>query len=291
MTTDRTRPPYDVERLAAAWLAEGPTELADRVVDAALREVHVTRQRRVWEPWKTLGRLFEPTNVPTKVVIGLVLTMVAISGAYLVGFGGGSTTPGGHPSASAVPSETTRGAAPTAARLDPGHYQIGSSDPTLSFDLTVGWVGALYPRPEADLTRPATPGGVVIAKVWGIHNFEKDAGVVEPAPGDLMGWLASHPNFIWDGPPKDVSVAGLAGAWIEGHVRATQPPYGVLVYTGSPAALRAPWHVRYYVMPLPGYDLTVLIYGETDAAFAALLEDTLPLLNSLEIGTVPSPTP
>lgn len=42
-----------LDRHAAAWLADGPTELADRVLEAALREVHLTKQRRVLRvPWR-----------------------------------------------------------------------------------------------------------------------------------------------------------------------------------------------------------------------------------------------
>jgi len=52
MTTDRPRP-TDYDRLASAWLADGPTELVDRVLDAALREVHSTHQRRALRvPWR-----------------------------------------------------------------------------------------------------------------------------------------------------------------------------------------------------------------------------------------------
>lgn len=36
----------NLDRISKAWLAEGPTQLADRVFDAALDEVHLTRQRR-----------------------------------------------------------------------------------------------------------------------------------------------------------------------------------------------------------------------------------------------------
>ena len=35
MNTDRLRPTSDFDRLASAWLTEGPEELADRVLDAA----------------------------------------------------------------------------------------------------------------------------------------------------------------------------------------------------------------------------------------------------------------
>jgi hypothetical protein len=49
MSTNR-----NFDRIAEAWLAEGPSELADRVLDAALDEVHLTSQRRrMAVPWRT----------------------------------------------------------------------------------------------------------------------------------------------------------------------------------------------------------------------------------------------
>ena len=40
----------DLDRTARLWLQDGPDQLADRVLEAALDEIHVTRQRRVWGP-------------------------------------------------------------------------------------------------------------------------------------------------------------------------------------------------------------------------------------------------
>ncbi len=49
MSTNR-----DFDRITSAWLADGPTELNDRVLDAALDEVHMTHQRRrPAVPWRT----------------------------------------------------------------------------------------------------------------------------------------------------------------------------------------------------------------------------------------------
>ena len=41
MTTER-----DFDRIATAWLADGPDELSERVIDAAVDQIHLTRQRR-----------------------------------------------------------------------------------------------------------------------------------------------------------------------------------------------------------------------------------------------------
>jgi hypothetical protein len=74
-----TRPDFD--RHAAAWLADGPTELADRVLDAALREAHRTPQQRPMAPrWRfpkmdRLGRL-AAVGVAGSVVIAVALSML-----------------------------------------------------------------------------------------------------------------------------------------------------------------------------------------------------------------------
>src|SRR5918992_1030007 len=51
MTHDR-----DLDRMLARWMDDGPTAVADRVVDAALTDVHTTRQRGA--RWATLKELF-----------------------------------------------------------------------------------------------------------------------------------------------------------------------------------------------------------------------------------------
>ena len=45
--------PRDPDALLVAYLADGMEVLPDRVVDAVLDEVHRTRQRAVFDPWRT----------------------------------------------------------------------------------------------------------------------------------------------------------------------------------------------------------------------------------------------
>ncbi len=85
MSTDRTRSVTEFDRLADAWLADGPTELSDRVLDDALREVHLTHQRRRGAaPWSgPFGpRRFPQMNILAKAVIGLVAVLVLAVGGY-----------------------------------------------------------------------------------------------------------------------------------------------------------------------------------------------------------------
>jgi hypothetical protein len=78
------------DRRAAAWLADGPTELNDRVLDAALREVHLTAQRRRWSaPWRT-------SLMPLRLgatALAATLLLAALIGFNLVGSGGSPTGP------------------------------------------------------------------------------------------------------------------------------------------------------------------------------------------------------
>jgi len=67
------------DRIAEAWLAEGPTQLADRVLDAALDEVHLTRQRRRLPAlWR-----FNPMPTSVRLVAAAVIGVLAVGLLYL----------------------------------------------------------------------------------------------------------------------------------------------------------------------------------------------------------------
>jgi hypothetical protein len=106
MTTER-----DFDRITTAWLAEGPEELPDRVIDAAVDQIHLIRQRRAVRP---------PWRLPTMTMLARVAALVAVGAVFLagiavVGIGGARTGPAPTqaPAASpagVVPSMSTRGA-------------------------------------------------------------------------------------------------------------------------------------------------------------------------------------
>jgi hypothetical protein len=118
MSTNR-----DFDRIAGAWMAEGPNELADRVLDDALAEVHLINQRRgLFAPW----RYTRMTAFSRAIAAVLVAALVLGGAVYLLG----RNTPSvGGPSPSPVPS--TAASEPPLPKLDatfvsPSYgYQIG----------------------------------------------------------------------------------------------------------------------------------------------------------------------
>ncbi len=137
----------DFERTSKAWLAEGPTELADRVLDAALREAHATHQRRrLWAlPWRNLA-----LNTPQRVAAGIaVVAVVGFAALSILGRG---------PGYGAAPTPTPSAAAPSPSP------RVTTPQPTLPTD-TASWVhltstqyGYSMASPEGWLTGPATEG-------------------------------------------------------------------------------------------------------------------------------------
>jgi hypothetical protein len=100
-----------------------------------------------------------------------------------------------------------------------------------------------------------------------------------PVPDDLIGWLAANPNFSWSGKPVAVTVGGIAGAMLDGTVKTGTD---VFVYESGNMRVATRDHVRYYVLPLDGPDLTIVLMSPGDG-FEALLDRAQATLDSLEI--------
>jgi hypothetical protein len=180
----------EFDRHAAAWLDDGPTELSDRVLDAALREVHLTRQRRRWAaPWRTLN-MRTPIRLATAIAIVVVIGYGALN---LLRPNGGI---GALPSASTA----STGLAPTAVP-SPTLVPLDTS----SWFLYVSrwnWLGVEYPRGwtaidadhawslDADAAWPNTaadtfvsPDGRVKLASWSV--------VVDPGT-NLLTWIEAY---------------------------------------------------------------------------------------------------
>lgn len=101
MSTNR-----DFDRIAGAWLADGPTELADRVLDVALEEVHLTQQRHALRvPWRISTMSTQFRLAAAAIVVVVALGLVALNLPRISGVGGPSASPPS-PSPALVPTDT-----------------------------------------------------------------------------------------------------------------------------------------------------------------------------------------
>ena len=215
----------DFDRMAAAWLAVGPTELADRVLDAALDEVHVTHQRRALRvPWRTTS-MSNPFRLAAAVIAVVAVGLVALNLPRSSGVGGPVTAP---PTLSPAPSSTPS-AAPTPAPTSrvTGAVQIGYGpvpadvlvttavfNPAFTFTAGTGW--------NLDAEGPT--------RAWFSHIGRSGFMIVEPAqvievgggltkaPADLVAWLRVRSDFELAASTA-ITLGGFDGTLLEGTVR------------------------------------------------------------------------
>jgi hypothetical protein len=189
MSTKQTPSP-ELDRLASAWLADGPTELSDRALSAALDEIHRTRQRRRWAaPWRILN-MRTPMRLAAAVAIVVVIGYGALN--VLRPNGGIGALP------SATPASTGQApaavASPTLVPLDTSSWFLYVS--------RFNWLGVQYPRgwtaidadhawsldadaawPNTAADRYVSPDGRVSLASWSV--------VVDPGT-DLLTWIEAY---------------------------------------------------------------------------------------------------
>jgi len=110
MTTER-----DFDRIASAFMADGPDELSDRVLDAVVDQIHLTRQRRASRvPWR-----FPTMTSPARVAAAALVGVLAVGGVFFI-LGRPSQSGVGGPSPAASPSavsSATGQASPSASAI------------------------------------------------------------------------------------------------------------------------------------------------------------------------------
>ena len=187
------------DRIAQAYLADGPTALADRVLDAALAEVHLTRQRRTFVrvPWRNpLMNTYAKLAVAAVAVIAVgVLGLSFLAPGTPSGIGGPASP---IPTASATPT-------PTATPVATPTPTVAPTAPPLTGQFTSDSHGFSIAYPETWSTRHATTP-------WtsGYVDFGHEGGDILYDPSleaQLFLALASQP--LGDRTPAEYE----AGVW------------------------------------------------------------------------------
>lgn len=223
--------------------------------------------------------------------------LIALGGLVFFAAGCGPAGVGGpSPSLAATPDPAASAASPsatsepsgprtiTAGALAPGDYATTTFKPTMRFTLGEGWAAL-----GAD-----DPTGIGFDRTdeTGLLAFTRLDRVVDPtthkaapAPDDLLGWLLAHPAFEWSAGRTPVEIAGLAGEMVEGHVRGMGST-DLFYYDEGNLRVTGGAHVRFYMLPLDGRDLTIVVAGyDNETNFEVTSKVVQTILDSLEVSS------
>jgi hypothetical protein len=208
----------------AAFLSEGPVELADRSYEAVRDRIERTRQRRVIGLWSLPGLAGSARVV---LIVGAILIAFVAGFDFVSGPARGERPPVGSPSQS--PSQSTSPSPRTpllpnswGTDLQPGTYRLGSGFPVpLTFDVPSGWSACSLGIVEQGVCAPPAAAlqnaGVSFLIVQDVVADPcVNQGLDPPVGGtvdDLAAAIAGLPGFVAT-TPADVTVDGYVGKQI-----------------------------------------------------------------------------
>jgi len=212
----------DFDRHARAWLEDGPTELSDRTLEAALAEIHLTRQRRaVRVPWRYP---LMPALTRTSGLAAVALVAVIGTGAIVALNAKAPDGSGGQPTLAPTPLATSASptvAASPAARAVRMPVQGDAASWTVS--LPPGWSSAGQLGWYAS-QGPAGPSGIAVAAT-GAVNVPGDpcdgTGKVSDAasPADVVAGLVAREDLTVS-TPVATTLSGYAALQVDVEVPA-----------------------------------------------------------------------
>ena len=167
----------DLDRIVGAWLTEGPAELADRVLDAALDEIHLTHQRpHRGRPW----RVSRMTSTRTWILGVAAAAAVVVAGTLVLSATRPSSDVGGTqppPSASAgvsIPSQAVNASIPA----------VAASVATSGIS-TADWTAFSSARYGYDIRHPVLWSGVQSTRQWVMSTDQPN--FLSPAADQFRG--------------------------------------------------------------------------------------------------------
>ena len=206
---------YDFDRTARLWLDDGPSQMPDRALDAALATIGRTRQRRAIWPASRLPFMTPTLRIAASAAAVLALVAVVAIGLGPSGPGAIEATPTPTPTVSPSPLVIPSGEGPVL--LTPGMYlAVSSFLKRIILTLFDGWSGNIG-GPYAVFLSRLVPNAEIDFSIFDTVYADPchfDRGAMSPPPGptvdDLVTALTNLPGMTVT-PVKDVTVAGYHG--------------------------------------------------------------------------------
>ena len=286
-------PDRDFDRLLDQWFADGPLEVADRVVVQATDRIERQSQRPAW-------RLLWRSPMRPAITFGLAAAAVLV--AAVVGFNLLSKGPtvGGppatvSPTASSSPSPTPGASTYTTTSGPQGTTVLNAAvfDVPLSITFGSDWTIAAVDKGVVDLVQGYVPGDPDV----GIHSTAlvtlPGAALTDPwipVPADFIAWVQQRPEWVAS-TPRTVTIAGRTGTlidadfvWKDGTAARDFLRYGTgaWLYDKYNVGARA----RFIILPGPsGVDGLMVVMNAKVADFDAAAVALDELLSTIEFDT------
>ncbi len=263
-------PDRDFDRLLDQWFADGPLEVADRVIGQVADRIERQPQRPALRlPWRHV-------HVTTN------LRWIAAAAVLVVAVFGGSRLLGTTPSPGAGAASPTPASLPSPSfSADPNVVRATWFAVPLTLTLSGGWTLGVA-RERYNLELFWGPGG---SMDLGFHPLSKvtlptgnDLFPSIPVPADFVGWVKGRPEFTAV-QSRPVTLGGRAGTEVDAAFvwTAASIPHEYLRYaTGAwnYNAGNAGFRVRFVIVPGPPGDGVIIVMdgpgADFDAAGAAL---------------------
>jgi hypothetical protein len=307
MTRDRT-----IDAILDEWFAEGPSRIADRVVDDALLTIQRTRQSR--------GALRLPRRLAMFGTLRLaaagiaVFAVAAIAAAMLlrpfnagVGALPSSGTPSTAPSATTAPTANPQPSPSvvvlaTSGFVYPGTYRTAFDlglTLTINHEVENGCAPGFRCRGSIDSNLPAwiyfefgnsppeyPPLEVSVLRVDKVVDIKHPGQLIDP-PADFAGWIAKYPGMTTLAPPTAVKIGGIDATQLDVRAGTTGATFGPIPGVSDPSSGLGPGQtVRFFVLRVNGHQIliTALANEHGSAHFVAAAQALQPLIDSIVWG-------
>lgn len=281
----------DIERILGHWLADGPTEVPDRVMDVFADRIARQPQRPAWrQTWRDANM---HTSLRAAAVLAAVV-ILAFGAVYLWGspsdsnIGGPAATPSPSPTASPTPAPSLKA------------FTSSTFQPALRFEAPASWVfndGVRTSGIEVPTAPPDGGGSIGLMTAPFVGFADRDCSDRTPAGvgtsiAEVVAALAGDPRLLAT-PPQAVTVGVRTGqtldiriasdwsgtcAWSDG-----MPAVLILsaTDTGPAFGLRGTERARLIFLDVEGSVVSLAISPADASTFDGFMVQAMPIVESM----------